>query len=449
MSMIAGTSQTLTGWGRTAPSRSLVVGPGEPERLQELLVTRPPRGVVGRGAGRSYGDAAQNLDGYVVAPVTQPSIELDVTAGTLRASASTSFAGILARIVPHGLILPVLPGTRHLTIGGAVAADVHGKNQRREGSIGAWIDELELLDGRGDLRVLTPGGDLAAFQATVGGMGLTGIILAVKLRLLRVCSAMMQVTSRRLGDLDALLAALDAADSRYSVAWVDTTASGGSLGRGVLDTGEHLDRPDPRLEPDGPRYSAPQAHRAPAVPFCAVTPWTARGFNSLWFRKAPREHSGVASLASYFHRLDAIEGWNRALGPRGLVQYQFVVPEGHEEVIGRALETVQRFRCAPFLGTLKRFGPASGGGLSFPMPGWSLAIDMPAGNPALVPALEELDRDVRRAGGRVYLAKDARLSRNAFERMYPEVSAWRKARAQLDPHGVFQSDLGRRLNLCD
>ncbi|HEX3923306.1 MAG TPA: FAD-binding oxidoreductase [Streptosporangiaceae bacterium] len=446
--MIACTSQTLTGWGRTAPSRSLVVGPGEPERLQELLATRPARGVVGRGAGRSYGDAAQNLDGYVVGPVTQPGIELDVTAGILRASASTSFADILASIVPHGLILPVLPGTCHLTIGGAVAADVHGKNQRREGSIAAWIDELELLDGRGDLRVLTPGGDPVAFQATLGGMGLTGIILAVKLRLLRVHSAMMRVTSRRFGDLDALLAALDAADSRYSVAWVDTTASGRSLGRGVLDTGDHLACADPRLEPEGPCYHAPRARRAPSAPFCAVTPWTARGFNSLWFRKAPREHSGVASLASYFHRLDAIEGWNRAIGPRGLIQYQFVVPEGQEEVIGQALETVQRFRCAPFLGTLKRFGPPSGGGLSFPVPGWSLAIDMPAGNPALVLALEELDRDVSRAGGRVYLAKDARLSRNAFERMYPEAPAWRKARAQLDPHGVFQSDLGRRLGLC-
>jgi decaprenylphospho-beta-D-ribofuranose 2-oxidase len=448
MSMIAGTSQTLTGWGRTAPSRSLIVGPGEPERLQELLAARPARGVVGRGAGRSYGDAAQNLDGYVVVPVTRPGIELDVTAGTLRASASTSFADILARTVPEGFILPVLPGTRHLTIGGAVAADVHGKNQRRDGSIAAWIDELELLDGRGDLRVLTPGGDPAAFQATVGGMGLTGIILTVKLRLLRVGSAVMRVTSRRLGDLDALLAALDAAGSRYSVAWVDTTASGRSLGRGVLDTGDHLASPDPRLEPEGPRYRAPRGRRAPSAPFCAVTPWTARGFNSLWFRKAPREHSGVTSLASYFHRLDAIEGWNRALGPRGLIQYQFVVPEGHEEVIGRALETVQRFRCAPFLGTLKRFGPASGGGLSFPMPGWSLAIDMPAGNPALVLALEELDRDVSRAGGRVYLAKDARLGRQAFDRMYPAVPAWRGIRAQLDPHGVFQSDLGRRLGLC-
>ncbi len=442
------TSQTLTGWGRTSPSRALVTGPVDREQLRELLASQPARGVVGRGAGRSYGDAAQNLDGYVVAPVTQPHIELDVPAGTLRASASTSFTYVLARTLPHGLILPVLPGTRHLTIGGAVAADVHGKNQRRDGSIAPWIEEIELLDGRGDLRVLTPEGDPAAFQGTVGGMGLTGIILAVKIRLLRVRSAMMDVTSRRLGDLDALLAALDGAGSRYSVAWIDTTAPSRSLGRGILDLGDHLASPDPMLEPEGLAYRPPRVRRAPAVPFCLVTPWSARGFNSLWFRRAPQEHSGAASLANYFHRLDAVEGWNRSLGPRGLIQYQFAVPEGHENVIARALEAVQRHHCAPFLGTLKRFGPGGGGGLSFPMPGWSLAIDMPAGNSGLAPALDELDREVANAGGRVYLAKDARLRRPAFDAMYPAAPAWRAARAQLDPGGVFQSDLGRRLGLC-
>jgi decaprenylphospho-beta-D-ribofuranose 2-oxidase len=448
MTTVGYTRQMLAGWGRTAPSRALVGGPGDRDSLSRLVAGRPARGVLGRGAGRSYGDAAQNADGYVITPVTRPHLELDPAAATLRASASTGFAALLAAVVPHGFILPVLPGTRHLTIGGAVAADVHGKNQRRDGSISAWTEEIELLDGSGSVRRLTPHGDPDAFGATVGGMGLTGLILTVTIRLIRVRSALMQVTSRRLADLDALLAALDAADARYSVAWIDTTASARSLGRGILDTGDHLREPDPEREPEGLAYGPLRARRAPVLPFCAVTPWSARGFNSLWFRKAPAEHTGLSDLASYFHRLDAVDGWNRAIGPRGLVQYQFAVPDGGEKVISAALEAVQRHRCAPFLGTLKRFGPASGSGLSFPGPGWSLAIDMPAGRPGLAPVLDELDQEVSRAGGRVYLAKDSRLRQAAFEEMYPALAGWRAARARLDPCGVFQSDLGRRLGLC-
>jgi decaprenylphospho-beta-D-ribofuranose 2-oxidase len=441
-------NQVLTGWGRTRPSQAIVTGPMRRPVLQDLVASAPARGVLGRGAGRSYGDAAQNRDGYVVAPVTRPWVELDVAAATLRASASASFAEVLAEAVPHGLILPVLPGTRHLTIGGAVAADVHGKNQRADGSIAAWLEEIELIDGTGALRTLTPDSDPEAFHATVGGMGLTGIILAVKIRMMPVRSAMMQVTSYRLADLDGLLAALDGARDRYSVAWVDTTASGRSLGRGIVDTGDHLAGPDPVRETDGLVYRAPRARRAPAMPFCPLTPLSARCFNSLWFSQAPEDQTIITDLPTFFHRLDAVDGWNRAVGPRGLVQYQFVVPDGSENVLARALETVQQHRCAPFLGTLKRFGQASKGPLSFPMPGWSLAIDMPAGRPGLGAALATLDRDVGDAGGRLYLAKDARLGREAFDGMYGPRATWRAARARLDPYGVFQSDLGRRLGLC-
>ena len=441
-------NRVLTGWGRTRPSRAVVSGPMDRSALQKLVASAPPRGVLGRGAGRSYGDAAQNLDGHVVTPVTRPWLELDLAADTLRASASANFAEVLARAVPRGLMMPVLPGTRHLTVGGAVAADVHGKNQRADGSIGAWLEEIELVDGSGGLRTLTPDADPEAFDATVGGMGLTGIILAVKVRMLPVRSAMMQVRSCRLADLDGLLAVLDGAPDRYSVAWVDTTASGRSLGRGIVETGDHLPRPDPLREPDGLAYQAPGARRAPAMPFCAATPLSARCFNSLWYYRAPRDETVITDLPSFFHPLDAIDGWNRAIGPRGLVQYQFVVPAGSENVIARALETVQRHRCAPFLGTLKRFGQASKGPLSFPMPGWSLAIDMPAGRPGLRRALADLDREVAAVGGRVYLAKDARLGRAAFAAMYSSQARWRATRAQLDPRGVFQSDLGRRLGLC-
>src|ERR1700735_2932167 len=175
--MSTNTNQVLTGWGRTRPSPANVSGPMDTCALQELVASRPARGVLARGAGRSYGDAAQNRDGHVVTPVAHPAVELDMAAGTVRASASATVAEILAKSVPHGLILPVLPGTRHLTMGGAVAADVHGKNQHGDGSIAAWIDEIELIDGTGALRTLTPDSDPEAFHATGGGQGLTGLIL--------------------------------------------------------------------------------------------------------------------------------------------------------------------------------------------------------------------------------------------------------------------------------
>jgi decaprenylphospho-beta-D-ribofuranose 2-oxidase len=444
---VPATKQVLTGWGRTAPSRAVVAGPLSREQLQELVGGHPPRGVIGRGAGRSYGDAAQNADGYVLAPVTRPHIEVDTARQRVRASASTTFVQLLTTLVPQRLMLPVLPGTRNLTIGGAVAADVHGKNHRRDGSIGAWIDEIEIIDGAGSVRTLTSRDDPEGFWATVGGMGLTGIILSVTMRLIQVRSAMFTTTSRRLPDLDALLSAMDSAQARYTVAWVDTTASGRSLGRAVLDTGDHLDSPHPDLEPQGPVYQAPRVPRGPALPFCPVTAWSARGFNTAWFHKAPRERSGTCDLTTFFHRLDAVAGWNRAIGPRGFVQYQFTVPDGSEKLIAAALEAVQRHHCVPFLGTLKRFGPGSGGLLSFPSPGWTLAIDMPARNPRLGPALDELDQDIADAGGRVYLAKDSRLSPQALHAMY-QVQPWLAVRRRLDPHGVFRSDLGRRLGLC-
>ena len=439
--------RVLTGWGRTTPSRARVVGPLPGGQLRALVADRPAGGVLARGAGRSYGDAAQNAGGVVLDPVTAPRIDLDPDAATVRASASTSFADLLTRIVPEGLLLPVLPGTRHLTVGGAVAADVHGKNQRSDGSLGGWIEEIELLDGTGEVRRLTPGGDPDGFRATVGGMGLTGIILGATIRLVRIRSAQMLVSTRRRPDLDALLTALDESRDRYSVAWIDTTATGRSFGRGVVAVGDHLADPDPAAEPEGLAYRPGRAHRAPRLPVCPVTAWSAREFNGLHFRSAAQEDSELTDLATFFHRLDALDGWNRALGPRGFVEYQCVVPGDAPGVIAQILEAAQQRRCAPFLGTLKRFGPGSGGYLSFPMAGWSVAIAMPAGNRRIGPMLDDLDLRIAAAGGRVYLAGDSRLRSSACAAMYPGLPRWRAAASRLDPSGVFRSDLGQRLGL--
>jgi decaprenylphospho-beta-D-ribofuranose 2-oxidase len=445
MAKVAGTEQVLTGWGRLSPSRAVVAAPADLTQLQEIIAVQPARGLVARGSGRSYGDAAQNGGGYVLTPVTSAHIEVDPAAPSVRVSASTTVAELLEHLVPQGLLLPVLPGTRHLTVGGAVAADVHGKNQRGDGSISAWIDEIDLIDGESKRRTLVPG--TAEFRATVGGMGLTGVIIEVKLRLLRISSTGLQVTTRRLPDLDSLLSALESATSRYAVAWIDSSGSHRSLGRGVLDMGDHLDRPGP-ADRDGLAYRAGRAPRAPEVAFCPFTPATARAFNGLWYRAAARELTGTVSLARYFHRLDAVSEWNRALGRRGFVQYQFMVPSGADVIIAEVLTTLRRHHLAPFLGTLKRFGPASGNYLSFPGPGWSLAVDIPATNRGLWTVLDHFDRRVADLGGRIYLAKDARLRAHRFANMYRELETGRAARRQLDPRGVFASDLGRRLGLC-
>jgi decaprenylphospho-beta-D-ribofuranose 2-oxidase len=325
---------------------------------------------------------------------------------------------------------------------------VHGKNQHGDGSISAWIEAIELLDGDGGLRAIHPG--TPAFRATVGGMGLTGVIVSARLRLLPIRSARLRITTRRLGDLDALLAAQDEPGARYAVSWVDLSATGCSLGRGVLDTGDHLIYPDPVHEASGLHYHPGRPWPAPALPFCPVTPWSARAFNQLWFRASPAGRTSVAGIPEYFHRLDAVRDWNRTLGPAGFRQYQFVVPLGAEKLLAHVITELQRHRAAAFLGTLKRFGPASGNYLSFPLPGWSLAVDMPAGRPDLHRLLDDLDRQVAGVGGRVYLCKDSRLSRGAFVAMYgSDLDSWREARAALDPTSRFRSDLGRRLGLVD
>jgi len=446
--MTTTTERVLSGWGRTAPSRALVTGPLDLRQLGDLIVGAPAGGILARGAGRSYGDAAQNAGGVVLNPATASRIEPDPEHAAVQVSASVTFTELLACLVPLGLLPPVLPGTRHLTVGGAVAADVHGKNQHGDGSISAWIDTIELLDGDGALRVVGPGSP--AFRATVGGMGLTGVIVSVRLRLLQIRSARLRVTTRRLGDLDALLAAQDEPGARYAVSWIDLSAAGRSLGRGVLDTGDHLTYPDPVHEAEGLRYHLSRSWPAPTLPFCPVTTWSAHAFNQLWFRASPQGRTSVAGIPAYFHRLDAVREWNRTLGPAGFRQYQFVIPLGAEKLLAHVITELQRHRAAAFLGTLKRFGPASGNYLSFPLPGWSLAVDMPAGRPDLGRLLDDLDRQVAEAGGRVYLAKDSRLSRSAFAEMYGgDLDRWRAARAALDPASRFRSDLGRRLGLVD
>ncbi|MFD7613605.1 FAD-binding protein [Streptomyces sp. NPDC059828] len=457
---------TVTGWGRTAPSAARrLVRPRNHEETAAAVRRCGARGAIARGLGRAYGDAAQNAGGAVLDMTGLDRIRaIDAEAGIVVCDAGVSLHHLMEVLLPLGWFVPVTPGTRYVTVGGAIGADIHGKNHHASGSFSRHVRSLQLLTADGEVRTTLPGTEL--FDATAGGMGLTGVILSATIGLHPVESSLMSVDTERAPDLDELMARLTAGDDRYrySVAWIDLLARGGSTGRAVLTRGDHaplealppraLRRPlefRPRPLPGAPGFAglAGLAGLAPDfVPRGLIGRTSVSCFNDLWYRRAPRARAGeLQSVSAFFHPLDGVPHWNRVYGRSGFVQYQFVVGFGQEEALHRIVRRIARHRCPSFLAVLKRFGAADPGWLSFPMSGWTLALDVPAGLPGLGPLLDALDEDVAEAGGRVYLAKDSRLRPELLTAMYPEVQRFRALRAELDPRGVFVSDLSRRLSL--
>ena len=442
----------LTGWGRTAPSRATIVAPESIEQIVEVVRTAGPRGVLARGLGRSYGDAAQSGGASVFDMTALRSFDLDVELGTVTASAGASVDDLLRSLVPAGFFVPVTAGTRFVTVGGAIAADIHGKNHHVEGSFGAHVTRMTVIDGNGDVRELAPDDASTSemFWATVGGMGLTGVIVDATFRLLPIATSLMSVDTLRCSSLDEVMARMIEGDDdyRYSVAWIDTVSPSG---RGVLTRGDHAarDQLSGRAAANPLDYKTPTLSSAPVfAPNGLLNTATVRAFNEAWFRKAPKDKKGgLESIPTFFHPLDGVRDWNRVYGPRGFLQYQFVVPDEAGWLVERTLSRLRDVGAPSFLTVLKRFGPANLAPLSFPQPGWTLAADVPAGNDQLIDVLDELDELVAGVGGRLYLAKDSRQSPEMLAATYPRLGEWQAVRDRMDPRGVFTSDLGRRLSL--
>ena len=501
----------LCGWGRTAPSRAWLLRPRTPEEVVEALAgtaaaldarggcRSPSGGVIARGAGRSYGDAAQCGGGLVLdATALRGSLELDAARGVVRAGAGRTFAELLLFLAARGLTLPVVPGTRHVTVGGALAADVHGKNHLRDGSLAQHVESFTLCTPADGLRPVSPEDQGGLFDATLGGMGLTGVVVEAALRVVPLRSARAVADIDRLDSLEQAVALLAGEQShRYAIAWVDLLGEGAAFGRSVLtrsdegpsaSEGALFERP-PALEdafecpaappdhvgaPNGTRGSRPPsgpvsrlgAADSGAAPFSLrprvtvprgfpgglLRPAAVRAFNALHWRSAPRRERGRSlSMSAQLFPLDALGAWSRLYGPAGLLQYQFAVPVGREDTLLRVVHRLRARRVPMYLAVLKRFGPGGpgkSGPLSFPLEGLTLAIDLPAGASGVYGALDEADTLVAGAGGRVYLAKDARLRPPTLAALYPELERFRELRARVDPDGVLCSDLGRRLGLC-
>ncbi|MCC7077610.1 MAG: FAD-binding oxidoreductase [Acidimicrobiia bacterium] len=448
--------ELLTGWGGTAPTATRVAEPHSPGDVREAIAEAPDRGLVARGLARSYGDAAQNAGGVVLRMTELAAVhDVDIEGAGVTVDAGVSLEQLMRLLVPLGLFPMVTPGTCQVTVGGAIAADVHGKNHHGVGSFCNHVEAFTLETPQGT-RHVTPDRDPDVFWATAGGMGLTGVVTQARLRMKRIRTSRIRMDTERASDLDDAMSRMEQRDSdyHYSVAWIDVMARGSHMGRSVITRGDFAE-PDElptRMRSDPLGFKPSTVLTAPPwFPNGLLNKVSVRAFNELWFRKAPRHQEGaIVPLASFHHPLDFVHGWNRIYGTRGFLQYQFVVPYGPEgeAAVRTAVERLSAHGAPSFRAVLKRFGPGNPGHLSFPMPGWTLTLDVPAGMPGLAGLCDGLDEVVLEAGGRLYLAKESRAKPWVIHPMYPRLDEWREIRAKLDPGGVLRSDMARRLDLC-
>ena len=450
-SLPASKRTALSGWGRYPICESDVF---RPEKFAELsaVVAANSHKLIARGAGRAYGDAALNHENRVVdLQRLNRMINFDPESGILQAEAGVTIDEVIRVFLPRGFFPPVVPGTRFVTLGGSIAADIHGKSHHRDSSLATHVLWFDLMLANGAVRRCSREENRDLFWATVGGMGLTGIILELATRLRRVESAYIKGEIIRVANVDEAIENFERTDAQYgcSAAWIDCVSTKGSLGRSVLHVGDFASRDalpaNMRREPLHPKEKG-----SPMVPFnlpnFALNSLSVRAFNYGYYAIHRNQDQAVVSYEPFFFPLDSIHNWTRIYGKRGFVQYQCVWPLAESRAgLIETLEAISGSSRASFLAVLKKFG-AQEGMLSFPMPGYTLALDFPVTD-GLLEFLDRLDSMVLKRGGRVYLAKDARMRPDTFRTMYPKFAEWRAVKATADPNDHFSSTLSRRLQM--
>jgi len=462
------TSQKLTGWGRTAPSTAQVLRTPDVDaiaaavaREAERRASGDGRGVIARGLGRSYGDVAQNGGGLVVdMSALDRILAIDDAAATVTVEAGASLDALMRAALPHGLWVPVLPGTRQVTVGGAIGNDIHGKNHHSAGSFGDHVRSLDLLVADGRVLTLLPDGspddpDGTLFWATVGGIGLTGIVLRATLAMERVETAWFLADGVVTDSLEETIAVhSDGSESRYaySSAWFDAISPPPKLGRAAISRGNlatlaQLREFAPKLADRPLEFSGRTFVTLPDVfPNGLANKLTFGLLGRAWYAKSGTYTHQVQSLTGFYHPLDMFGEWNRAYGSDGFLQYQFVVPPDAVEEFTRIIRTIQASGHHSFLNVFKLFGEGNRAPLSYPMAGWNVCVDLPI-RPGLSDVLTGLDARVLEFGGRLYTSKDSRTDAATFHAMYPGIDGWVATRRAIDPTGVFASDMARRLEL--
>ncbi|MEZ5775996.1 MAG: FAD-binding oxidoreductase [Hyphomicrobiaceae bacterium] len=431
----------IRSWGRYPRSRQDVVA--YRDRAAPLPIDgRDGLKLLAYGNGRSYGDSCLNDGGLLVdcRPLDRI-IAFDPQTGILRAEAGLLIGEVIARCLPLGWFVPVTPGTALVTLGGALANDVHGKNHHRAGTFGCHVRAFELVRSDGSRMLCTPGRNAGFFAATIAGMGLTGVVTWIELQLMRVAGPLVEERMERFGRLDDFFARVGEAERRhaYSVAWIDSLASGDALGRGLLISGDHA----PAVATNSERRPRIRPRVPFDLPVAVVNRPVLKAFNALYWRRVPsagRERR--VGISPFFHPLDAIGDWNRLYGPRGLLQHQSVLPEGAAlDAVREMLMLCQRRAHGSFLTVLKRFGSiASPGIMSFPRPGITLTLDFAIRGASTFALLDALDEITLAAGGRVNPYKDARMSAASFRAFFPEHE---RLAPFLDP--AFSSGFWRRV----
>lgn len=427
---------TYTGWGRVAEATGPVA---RPERVSSLAAALADDAGPAIGNCRSYGDACLS-DGHSAIKMTRLDrmIGFDAETGILEVEAGMPVGEIAKIFAPQGWLPAVMPGTGFATVGGCIANDVHGKNHHGAGSFGQHVVEISLMNA-GKTTTISASKHAELFKATVGGLGQTGVIVSAKLQLLACKGDVMMVTERRIDGFDEFIEALDGSEATYTVGWLDATAKGDSLGRGILEEGET-------------GYGlVPAKKKSKSVPFnaprFALSKPVVKLFNSAYFRRVPENgRTSVKPIQDFFFPLDAIHDWNKLYGKQGFIQFQCVVPPTQLDALKRMLEKIAHSGLASPLAVIKRMGAGRAGLMSFPMEGYTLAVDFRSGAQASK-LIAELEATAADAGGRVYLAKDATLQAKHLPAMYPELAKFAAAAQKADPDGIYETDLTRRLKI--